>query len=135
MLCMLMMQRAHDLNLAAIDLNLLAVLDALLAERHVTRAARRLGVSQSAASHALARLRRLLDDPLLVRGAAGALLAAARAAGHASVSVEISGNEAQLRGWKDNGFHARGSRPVFARWNHAMVEPPAWFLTSADEDE
>ena len=64
-----------------------------------------------------------------------ALLAATRTAGAASVSVEISGNEAQLRGWKDNGFHARGSRPVFARWNHAMVEPPAWFLTSADEDE
>lgn len=64
-----------------------------------------------------------------------ALLAAARAAGHASVSVEISGNEAQLRGWRDNGFSARGSRPVFARWNRAMAEPPAWFLTSADEDE
>ena len=64
-----------------------------------------------------------------------ALLAAARAAGHASVSVEISGNEAQLRGWKDNGFRARGSRPVFARWNRTMAEPPAWFLTSADEDE
>jgi len=64
-----------------------------------------------------------------------ALLAAARAAGHASVSVEISGNEAQLRGWKDNGFRARGSRPVFARWNRTMAEPSAWFLTSADEDE
>ena len=64
-----------------------------------------------------------------------ALLAAARAAGHASVSVEASGNEAQLWGWKDNGFRGRGSRPVFARWNRAMAEPPAWFLTSADEDE
>ena len=64
-----------------------------------------------------------------------ALLVAARAAGHASASVEISGNEAQLRGWKDCGFSARGSRPVFARWNRAMGEPPAWFLTSADEDE
>ncbi|MBL9105329.1 MAG: LysR family transcriptional regulator [Myxococcales bacterium] len=54
-------------NLAAMDLNLLVTLEALLGERHVTRAAARLGLSQSATSHALARLRRLLGDPLLVR--------------------------------------------------------------------
>lgn len=66
-------------NLAAIDLNLLVVFDALLAERHVTRAAARLGLSQSAASHALARLRRLLGDPLLVRDGA-ALVPTVRAA-------------------------------------------------------
>jgi DNA-binding transcriptional LysR family regulator len=54
-------------NVAAIDLNLLAVLDALLAERHVTRAARRLGTSQPAVSRALSRLRRIFDDELLVR--------------------------------------------------------------------
>ncbi|MBT1156077.1 LysR family transcriptional regulator [Aminobacter anthyllidis] len=54
-------------NLAGIDLNLLVVLDALLAERHVSRAAVRLNKSQPAISHALGRLRHLLDDPLLVR--------------------------------------------------------------------
>lgn len=54
-------------TLAGIDLNLLVVLDALLAERHVSRAALRLNRSQPAVSHALARLRALLDDPLLVR--------------------------------------------------------------------
>lgn len=54
-------------SLSAIDLNLLVVLDALLAERHVSRAALRLNRSQPAVSHALARLRHLLDDPLLVR--------------------------------------------------------------------
>lgn len=64
-----------------------------------------------------------------------AVLAAARKAGHAAVSVEISGNEAQLRAWTDNGFQARGSRPVFARWSRILTEPPTWFLTSADEDE
>jgi DNA-binding transcriptional LysR family regulator len=53
--------------LAALDLNLMVVLQAVLAERNVTRAARRVGLSQSAASHALARLRQLLGDPLLVR--------------------------------------------------------------------
>jgi len=57
----------HDRILTGIDLNLLPVLRALLAERHVTRAARRVGLSQSATSHALARLRQLLGDPLLVR--------------------------------------------------------------------
>lgn len=68
------------MDFANIDLNLLVVLDALLAERHVTRAARRVGLTQSAASHALARLRLLLGDPLLVRGAGGAMVMTGRAA-------------------------------------------------------
>jgi DNA-binding transcriptional LysR family regulator len=54
-----------------IDLNLLVALDALLVERNVTRAAKRVGLTQSAMSHALARLRRLVGDPLLVRGDGG----------------------------------------------------------------
>ncbi|PRH88016.1 LysR family transcriptional regulator [Labrys okinawensis] len=58
-------------NLAGIDLNLLTVLEALLAERHVSRAALRLNRSQPAVSHALARLRLLFDDPLLVRQGGG----------------------------------------------------------------
>src|SRR5215471_6432131 len=57
----------HAMNLAAIDLNLLVALDALISEAHVGRAARRVGLSQPAASHALNRLRDLLGDPLLVR--------------------------------------------------------------------
>src|SRR6187551_2551345 len=61
------MHMAHERTLAAIDLNLLVVLRALLRERHVTRAAARVGLSQSATSHALARLRELYADPLLVR--------------------------------------------------------------------
>ena len=51
---------------ARLDLNLLAALDLLLQERSVTRAARRLGVTQSAMSHKLRRLREQLGDPLLV---------------------------------------------------------------------
>jgi DNA-binding transcriptional LysR family regulator len=50
-----------------IDWNLVPVLDALLSERNVSRAARRLGISQPTASRALARLRRMFDDDLLVR--------------------------------------------------------------------
>ncbi|MBI5515835.1 MAG: LysR family transcriptional regulator [Deltaproteobacteria bacterium] len=49
------------------DLPLLAALDALLSERHVTRAARRLGITQSSMSHHLARLRLRFGDALLVR--------------------------------------------------------------------
>jgi DNA-binding transcriptional LysR family regulator len=55
------------LNLASVDLNLLVALDALIAEAHVGRAARRVGRSQPAMSHSLLRLRDLLGDPLLVR--------------------------------------------------------------------
>jgi LysR family transcriptional regulator, nod-box dependent transcriptional activator len=54
-------------DLRAIDLNLLVDLDALLATRSVTAAARRLNLSQSAMSGSLARLRKLFDDPLMVR--------------------------------------------------------------------
>ncbi|MGW1835786.1 LysR family transcriptional regulator [Streptomyces sp. NPDC002067] len=49
------------------DLNLLHTLDALLQENSVTRAAERLGTSPAAVSRTLARLRRAVGDPLLVR--------------------------------------------------------------------
>jgi DNA-binding transcriptional LysR family regulator len=53
--------------MTSIDLNLLAALDVLLAERSVTAAARRLGLSISATSRTLARLRSATGDPLLVQ--------------------------------------------------------------------
>lgn len=55
------------MHLAGIDTNLLTTLDALLREQSVNRAARRIGLSPSATSHALGRLRAVLEDPLLVR--------------------------------------------------------------------
>lgn len=55
------------MNLRGIDLNLLVVLDALLGEAHVSRAAARIGLSQPATSSALDRCRHLFDDPLLER--------------------------------------------------------------------
>lgn len=55
------------MNLKNMDLNLLVALDALLAERNVTRAAKRLSLGQPATSAALRRLRRIFGDPLLVR--------------------------------------------------------------------
>ena len=59
------------MNLRSVDLNLLVALDAILSERHVTRAADRLGLSQPAMSNALGRLRRIFKDELLVRTAGG----------------------------------------------------------------
>ncbi|MGL4767288.1 MAG: LysR family transcriptional regulator [Formosimonas sp.] len=57
----------NKINLNRVDLNLLITFDVLMQERSVSRAAERLGRTQSAVSHALARLRVQLDDPLLVK--------------------------------------------------------------------
>jgi LysR family nod box-dependent transcriptional activator len=54
-----------------LDLNLLLPLDALLTERNVTRAAERLNLGQPGMSAALGRLRKVFDDPLLVRNGRG----------------------------------------------------------------
>jgi DNA-binding transcriptional LysR family regulator len=70
---MLVMRYIHNVNLRALDLNLLVAFDALVAEGSVTRAARRIGLSQPAMSNALARLRDALGDPLFVRSPRGML--------------------------------------------------------------
>lgn len=57
----------NKIDLRRIDLNLLVVFDVLMSERSVTRAAERLGRTQSAVSHSLSRLREQLSDPLLVK--------------------------------------------------------------------
>lgn len=57
----------NNIQLRDVDLNLLVVLDALLREHSVTRAAQQLNLTPSAVSHALKRLRDLLDDELLLR--------------------------------------------------------------------
>jgi DNA-binding transcriptional LysR family regulator len=59
------------MNDADVDLNLLMALDVLLAEGSVTGAARRLGLSSSAMSRTLTRLRAATGDPLLVRAGRG----------------------------------------------------------------
>nr|XP_061799046.1 HTH-type transcriptional activator NagR-like [Nerophis lumbriciformis] len=58
-------------TLSQIDLNLLFAFDRLYRERSVTKAAERIGVTQSAMSHTLRRLRDALSDPLFVRGRGG----------------------------------------------------------------
>ena len=61
-------------ELANLDMNLLKILNILIEEQNVTRAGARLGRTQPAISNALNRLRNLLDDELLVRGAGGLAL-------------------------------------------------------------
>lgn len=60
-----------NVNLSAVDLNLLVIVDAVLETRSATKAAARLHVTQSAVSNALRRARELFDDPLVVRSGRG----------------------------------------------------------------
>jgi DNA-binding transcriptional LysR family regulator len=69
---MIIMVELDDM-LDHLDATNLVALHVLLEERHVTRAARRLGITQSSMSHRLARLRDALQDPLFVRSAGGLL--------------------------------------------------------------
>src|SRR3546814_13041147 len=83
------------------DLNLLVTLDVLLAEGSVAGAARRLRLSPSAMSRALARLRETTGDPLLVRAGRGIVPKQIRRAsrrGRAGQSMELSaGGEASTK--------------------------------------
>jgi DNA-binding transcriptional LysR family regulator len=63
----LIIVKKNHLNLAAYDLNLLTAFDALMKEGHVSRAADRVGRTQSAMSHTLRRLQDLFGDKLFVR--------------------------------------------------------------------
>lgn len=92
----------------AMDLNLLRVLDALLQENSVTRAAERLGTSPAAVSRTLARLRRAVGDPLLVRAGQG-MVPTPRA-------LELQGEvSALLRGCDDVLRPGAGFDPVHLR--------------------
>jgi DNA-binding transcriptional LysR family regulator len=68
------MRSMHDRAADVPDLDLLVLFDALATERHMTRAAAKVGLSQPAMSRALGRMRALFGDPLLVRSARGMLL-------------------------------------------------------------
>jgi DNA-binding transcriptional LysR family regulator len=79
------------------DLNLLVTLDVLLAEGNVARAARRLNLSPSAMSRALARLRETTGDPLLVRAGRGLVATPRALALREQVSQLVEDAEAVLR--------------------------------------
>ena len=84
-------------TLPRLDLNLLFTLDALLAEGSVARAARRLHLSPSAMSRALARLREVTGDPLLVRAGRGMVASPRALVLRDSVSQLVHDAEAALR--------------------------------------
>jgi len=83
----------HEVNLRSIDLNLLVVLSCLLEQRHVSRAALELNMSQPAVSRALQRLRDTFDDPLLVRTGAGYDLSARAVAIRPQLTALLAGVE------------------------------------------
>ena len=99
------------MNLQAIDLNLLVAFEALMEERNVTRAARRVGLSQPAMSNALTRLRRTLDDPLLVRTPGGMTPTPAAQALIEAVRPALSQLRAALE--EKPAFNAAASRRAF----------------------
>ncbi|MCF8070497.1 MAG: LysR family transcriptional regulator [Desulfobacterales bacterium] len=77
-----------EISLQNFDLNLLVIFDALMIERSVTRAADRVCLSQPATSHALKRLRELLDDPIMVKTEKGMTPT------HKALSMEVPIREA-----------------------------------------
>ena len=89
----MIISRIHGMNLQSFDLNLLLAFESLMIERNVTRAAKRIGLSQPALSNALSRLRRTFDDPLLVRTPEGM---SPTAAAH-SLIIPVRAALAQLR--------------------------------------
>lgn len=105
----------HEKNLRGVDLNLLVVLEALLAERNVTRAAARLGLSQPATSRALGRLRALLGDRLLAEGPGGYSLTPRAAA----LEPVLKGALAEIAGMLD----ARPFDPATAKGRIRLMTP------------
>lgn len=79
------------MRLEGIDTHLVVALHALLAEQSVTRAARRVGITQPSMSHALAKLRAHFGDPLLVPTGRSLVLTERARALAAPVAAAISG--------------------------------------------
>lgn len=90
------MDNIDAMDLTQFDLNLLPVLRALIEEESVTRAAKRLRLSQSATSAALARLRRTLGDDLLARSGRGLALTPRARALRQSLPATLDAVRAQL---------------------------------------
>jgi DNA-binding transcriptional LysR family regulator len=105
------------------DLNLIKVLDALAREISVGRAARRLGVSPSAISHALVRLRAMLQDPVVVRSGrslrltprALALAPVAASMCEAAKGLLADAPDTDPKGWQDT-IRILGSDYALAAW-------------------
>ena len=105
-----------------LDLNLLAIFDAVHELRSVTRAAERLGLTQSAVSHALRRLRDTVGDPLFVRDGRR-LQPTARAT---EMAPAVRDGLAHLRGAVAPAASTRGPRCGASRWRRGPISVCCW---------
>lgn len=102
----------NDTVLNRLDLNLLVVFDTIMTERSLTKAGKRLGMTQSAVSHSLARLRKIANDPLFERTGRG-IRPTARTT---DIAQEVSDALAVLRGVLSNRkapFNSRSAARQF----------------------
>lgn len=109
---MVVIYKMSTVHSKTLDLNLLHALEALLRERSVTRAAHSLGMTQSAMSHALNRLRRFFDDPLFIRSGA-AMTPTPRAESLQAAVIEVMATVRQ-RIHIEAGFNPLTARREFA---------------------
>ncbi|HVP29275.1 MAG TPA: LysR family transcriptional regulator [Myxococcota bacterium] len=116
------------------DLNLLAALDVLLEERNVTRAAARLGLTQSATSRLLGRLRATFDDPLFVRTSRG--LSPTRRALEIAAPLRQVMHDVERLVLEQPGFDARTARRRFriAALDYAELVLLAPLVASLERD-
>lgn len=115
-----------SMNLAGIDLNLLTAFEVLMAERHVTRAARRIGLAQPSMSNALARLRHLFSDPLFVRTREGMQPTARAEALAPHVAAALASVRAALESGQrfDPATARRAFRVAAADYTEFVLLPP-----------
>src|SRR5687767_7846975 len=113
-----------------IDLNLLPALDALLAERSVTRAAARVGVTVPSMSRMLARLRASLGDQLLVRAGRG-LVPTPHALALRERVAAVAAEARELLGGSGVASPAAIERTLVLRANDGIVGPWAEPLSRA----
>jgi len=99
------------MNIKSFDLNLLLAFESLMIERNVTRAARRSALSQPAMSNALSRLRRVFEDPLLIRTPEGMKPTAVAQSLIPAVRNALDGLRAALE--ERPVFNARASKRTF----------------------
>lgn len=118
------MSDIDGVNLASVDLNLLVALDALLHEVHVGAAARAVGLSQPAMSHALRRLRTLFADELLVRTGTGMRLTSRGEALRAPVRAALKGLAAVLKPSSfDPATSTRHFKIMLSDYTSALLAP------------
>lgn len=120
---------AHAANLRSLDLNLLTVFEAIYDTGSITRAAERLGLSQSATSHALSRLRETCNDALFVRVGQGIIPTPVASRIHPLVSRSLGGLRQSIT-------EARGFDPATSTRHFAIDIPhpmgPVWAVTLRD---